>query len=76
MEYWGIESAELGRIPSPALTSTGACKDSCPKYVHPVTGETWDGQGLQPEWLKRALTTDGFRVLDLIPSSASSDQHR
>lgn len=28
-----------------------------PKYRDPVTGTTWSGRGLQPKWLKAALTS-------------------
>lgn len=36
-----------------------------PKYRHPVTGETWDGQGAHPDWMRQALLKDGYRVAEL-----------
>jgi DNA-binding protein H-NS len=36
-----------------------------PKYRHPVSGDTWDGQGSQPEWLREALTRQGYTVEEL-----------
>ena len=32
------------------------------RYAHPKTGETWDGLGPQPEWLRRCLINEGFRL--------------
>lgn len=40
-----------------------------PKYLHPRTGQAWDGEGSQPDWLKRALTTEGYRVAELRPQA-------
>ena len=34
-------------------------------YRHPVTGETWNGQGGQPDWLRRALLGEGYRPKEL-----------
>ncbi len=31
-------------------------------YTHPKTGETWDGSGRQPAWLRRCLINEGYRV--------------
>jgi DNA-binding protein H-NS len=40
-----------------------------PKITHrhpdPTRSETWDGQGPQPEWLRRALLVEGLRPADL-----------
>lgn len=47
-----------------------------PKYRHPVSGETWDGQGTQPPWLREALTKQGYTVDELkahAPESAPAD---
>ena len=35
------------------------------KYRHPVTGQTWDGLGAHPEWMRQALLQDGYRVAEL-----------
>ncbi len=34
-------------------------------HRHPVTGQTWNGMGVQPEWLRNALLTEGYRPGDL-----------
>ena len=36
-----------------------------PKYRHPATGLTWDGEGMQPQWLKDALLREGYTVDEL-----------
>jgi DNA-binding protein H-NS len=33
------------------------------KYRDPATGDSWSGRGLQPKWLKAALTS-GRRIDD------------
>jgi DNA-binding protein H-NS len=66
MEYWGITVADLV-----AETPEGAPPPASPpppvKYRHPVTGDTWNGQGAHPDWLRRALLKEGLRVDDLKP---------
>ena len=47
----------LAAPPPPAPTG--------PKYRHPLTQQTWDGLGLQPSWLKDALTREGYTVDEL-----------
>ena len=32
------------------------------RYAHPKTGETWNGLGPQPAWLRRCLINEGFRL--------------
>lgn len=44
-------------VPEPVLLG--------PKYCHPVSGDTWDGQGPQPQWLREALTRQGYTVEEL-----------
>lgn len=34
-------------------------------HRHPVTGQTWNGVGAQPEWLRTALLAEGYRPADL-----------
>lgn len=63
VEFWRIESSELATIPR---VSRRAAQPAI-KYRHPVTGESWDGAGAQPEWLRRALGTEGYRVAELQP---------
>jgi DNA-binding protein H-NS len=73
VEFWGITEAELeGDLPPPP-EPTGPLPI---KYRHPVTGETWDGQGPHPDWLRRALLKEGMRVEELrpVPESASGPE--
>jgi DNA-binding protein H-NS len=61
MEFWGITTHELRRHHAvPAKPAPAG-----PKYRHPTTGETWNGQGLQPDWLRHALLKEGFTVEQL-----------
>lgn len=52
--------AKTGRGPGKPLGKVAA------KYRDTVTGNTWSGRGLQPNWLKAALATgrtlDDFRI--------------
>lgn len=69
VEFWRIEPRELtGRLSSPTQP------DAMPavKYRHPVTGESWNGMGAQPEWLRRALGKEGYRVAELRADSSTA----
>ena len=33
--------------------------------MHPKTGESWDGHGTHPDWLRRALLKEGYTVAEL-----------
>ena len=68
MEYWGITVDDLSGDDLPASTAPSPTEPLPIKYRHPVTGETWDGQGAHPEWLRRALLQEGLRVDELKPS--------
>ena len=71
IEFWGITPAELDAdTPFVEAPATGPLPI---KYQHPQTGETWDGQGLHPEWLRRALLKEGLRVEELRPPSAVAE---
>ena len=65
MEYWGITVADL--LEDPPACETAASQTPPIKYRHPVTGDTWNGQGPHPEWLRRALLQEGLRVDELKP---------
>ena len=70
MEYWGITIDDL-TSPTPAPETPPAPAGPLPvKYRHPVTGDTWDGQGPHPDWLRRALLQEGLRVDELRPAEA------
>jgi len=59
VDFWNISPRELrDALPAPAAPLPA-------KYRHPIEGHTWDGQGPQPEWLKQALTKEGYTVSEL-----------
>ena len=65
IEFWRITPEELeGPLPSSPPPPPAAPRV---KYRNPVTGETWDGEGAQPEWLRLALSKEGYRVAELLP---------
>lgn len=69
MEFWQIEPSELSGHPPPPPAPV---VDLPPKYRHPVSGDTWDGQGHQPEWLRHALLKEGYTVEELrVPEPAA-----
>jgi DNA-binding protein H-NS len=35
------------------------------RYRHPVRGCTWDGHGVQPQWLRDALLQEGYLLHQL-----------
>lgn len=52
MAEYGLSVADLSmRTPKVAKVSKVAVK-----YRNQATGETWSGRGLQPKWLKAAIT--------------------
>lgn len=66
MEYWGITADDLDG-PLPEAPPPPGPRPI--KYRHPTTGETWDGQGPHPDWLRRALLKEGLRVDELKPEA-------
>ena len=67
MAFWHIEPDEV-HVPMAAAETKAPVTPSPPpslKYRHPVTGDTWDGVGRQPEWLRLALTKEGYMVEEL-----------
>jgi DNA-binding protein H-NS len=70
MEYWGITVDDL-MAPTPPPERPAAPEALQIKYRHPVTGDTWDGQGPHPDWLRRALLQEGLRVDELRPLAAT-----
>lgn len=61
MEFWGITVSELRRFRPEHVPQRLVLA----KYRHPTTGETWDGKGTQPDWLRAALLREGFTVDEL-----------
>jgi len=68
MEYWGITVDDL-LAPTPEPEAPPPAGPLPVKYRHPVSGETWDGQGPHPDWLRRALLKEGLRVDELRPAA-------
>lgn len=65
MSFWGIAPAELGRAKAAVRTRPPVARAATPKYRHPISGQTWDGVGAQPDWLKTALLKEGYLVEEL-----------
>ncbi|OGA84666.1 MAG: hypothetical protein A2711_02770 [Burkholderiales bacterium RIFCSPHIGHO2_01_FULL_63_240] len=66
VDFWQIEAHELGGIVPPVATPLPTVVEAArPSYRHPISGETWQGEGSQPEWLKVALTREGYTVEEL-----------
>lgn len=70
MEYWGITPEDLADASTLCAAPPAAPEPSAVKYRHPVSGETWDGTGPHPDWLRKALLQEGYRVDELRPSPA------
>lgn len=70
MDFWGIAPEELAvKKSASAEAAQAVAKEAAKsavkpsvKYRHPVSGETWNGEGSQPEWLRLALTYEGYTV--------------
>ena len=64
VEFWNITPQELrGPLPpAPPAPPQGALPI---RYRHPVSGDTWDGQGEHPAWLREALLKQGYTVDEL-----------
>ena len=80
VEFYRITAEELSDTPSPAESTVQPeeAAQSCTqparpvKYRHPVTGDTWDGVGPHPDWMRQALLKDGYRVAELLVESSTS----
>ena len=65
IDFWDISPDELASdMPAPLHQPVQDEPPAVPtiKYRHPVTGDTWDGAGSQPQWLRDALTREGYTV--------------
>lgn len=68
VEYWGITPEELEQPLEQLWAPPPPPPGPLPvKYRHPVTGETWDGEGSHPQWLRDALLKEGYTVEQLKP---------
>ena len=75
IDFWQISPDELGLEDFPEIVRKVEAPPppSGPKYQHPRTGETWNGEGSQPPWIREALTKEGYTVDELrCPSSPVS----
>jgi len=71
MEFWGITAHELQRHKAaPARPAP----EGPAKYRHPSSGDTWDGRGPQPDWLRLALLKEGFTVEQLRQAALSASE--
>jgi DNA-binding protein H-NS len=74
VEFYRITAEELTDVQPPCNSSEPAAGESDGsvaqtrpvKYRHPITGETWDGVGPHPDWMRQALLKDGYRVAELL----------
>lgn len=70
VEFWGITPEELEEAPPVLLPVVPApAVVAAVKYRHPLSGETWDGSGPHPQWLRDALLKEGFTVEQLKPTT-------
>ncbi len=67
MDFWKIELEELEGVESSVPPAAAVVRRlaTAPRYRHPVSGQTWDGSGSQPDWLKQALIREGYTVDEL-----------
>ena len=57
VDFWRITPEELEGPPPPRPVARPQYR-----YTHPKTGETWNGLGPQPAWLRRCLINEGYRL--------------
>jgi DNA-binding protein H-NS len=70
----GIGPGQPIMMAGAAKPGAGGAPGKQPKYVHPKTGETWDGDGLHPDWLRKALLQEGYYLRELTPRG-TADHH-
>ncbi|WKB52510.1 H-NS histone family protein [Eleftheria terrae] len=70
MAFWGLTAKDLRHAPEPVARPP--VPDSV-RYRHPTTGDTWNGEGAQPDWLKRALLNEGYTVAELRVGNAAPE---
>jgi len=57
MASYGLTMADIsGQRQAKRSGSLGASAKVAPKYRNAATGETWSGRGLQPKWMKEAIS--------------------
>ena len=66
IEFWRISLDELEfEAPPKAAVTEPDTVAPVHRYRHPISGETWNGEGSQPDWLRAALTREGYTVEEL-----------
>jgi len=55
MDEYGLTTADLNARSGSGRTRKGSKVPA--KYRDPASGSTWSGRGLQPKWLKAALSS-------------------
>ena len=78
MEFYRITPQELtAAAPALARDAQGPAEPAPRpvKYRHPVSGETWDGSGPHPQWMRQALLHDGYRVEELRVAPIHEEDH-
>lgn len=63
MAEYGLTAADIAGAKAAPAPRASAGKKVAPKYRNPATGDTWTGRGLQPNWLKEALSS-GKKLTD------------
>lgn len=56
MAEYGLSVSDLSARSAKSASKAGGAKVPA-KYRNKATGDSWSGRGLQPKWLKAALTT-------------------
>ncbi|MEX8517644.1 MAG: H-NS family nucleoid-associated regulatory protein [Leptothrix sp. (in: b-proteobacteria)] len=62
MDFWRITPNEIRVAPKVERQEPVSAPA---RYQHPITGASWDGLGKQPDWLRQALTKEGYTVEEL-----------
>lgn len=76
VEFYRITPEELTEAASAPRDTEGTPVQERPvKFRHPVTGDTWDGVGTHPQWMRQALLKDGFRVDELRVTNPTEEPH-
>jgi DNA-binding protein H-NS len=74
VEFWAITPEELEGELAPAPPPCEPAGPAAVKYRHPLSGETWDGIGPHPQWLRDALLKEGFTVEQLKPAPSAAGE--
>jgi DNA-binding protein H-NS len=70
MDFWQIDPHELKGVVVTVPRRKAPVETH--RYRHPITGDTWDGRGSQPDWLRAALIREGYTVDELRVASGEA----